>query len=292
MTVAELLRMVEEELCRAGIEEWRHEAQLLICGCLGLTRTQLLLGGGGNPPGQAVERLQSSLERRRRREPLAYIFGEQEFWSLPFIVSPAVLIPRPETEFLIDRVLALADPQNLATGAILDLCCGSGVIATVLARETGRWLCAADLSPAALGVASVNLHRHGVREQVSLVAGDLFGPFARGPMFSLVVTNPPYVARGELASSLQPEVAGYEPHLALDGGDGGLTVIEAIRGQIHHHLRPGGQLFMEIGADQGARVVEMFSSPWGAAPAFAQAEVLVDYAGRDRVLHARLAGQP
>ncbi len=291
MTVAELLRIVEKELRRAGVEEWRHEAQLLVGGCLGLTQTQLLLGGGDTPPGEAVERLQASLERRRQREPLAYIFGEQEFWSLPFAVSPAVLIPRPETEFLLDRVLALTDPRHLATGAILDLCCGSGVIATVLARETGGPLYAADLSLAALRVASDNLRRHGVREQVTLVAGDLFGPFARGPMFSLVVTNPPYVARRELASSLQPEVAGYEPHLALDGGDSGLEVIEAIRGQIHHHLRPGGQLFMEIGADQGPRVVEMFSLPWGAAPAFAQAEILVDYAGRDRVLHARLAGR-
>lgn len=289
LTVADLLRRVADELSRVGIAEHQLEARLLLGNCLQMTRTQLFLRGDENPSAAERELLASWLKRRKQREPLAYIFGEQEFWSLSFKVSPAVLIPRPETEFLIDRVLTRCRRENLATGAMLDLCCGSGVIATVLAKETGGLVFASDLSSAALAVADENRKRHQGSGQVALLAGDLFAPFSPQPRFSLIVSNPPYVQRDDIATALEPEVAGYEPHLALDGGDDGLAIIARIRADVHRYLRPGGELFLEIGADQGQRVASMFSSPWQGAPRFSQVAVLIDYAGRDRVVHATLA---
>lgn len=280
---------VAAELQLVGIEEYALEARLLLGSCLKMTRTELFLKGEETPTPDEQELLHIWLERRKQREPLAYIVGEQEFWSKPFRVSPAVLIPRPETEFLLDRVFALCQPQNIRQGAILDLCCGSGVIATVLALETGQSVFASDISLAALQVARVNLTRHKVIDRVALVAGNLLTPFASNHRFSLIVTNPPYVGCQELASSVEPEVARYEPRLALDGGSNGLTIIKTICSQAPHYLRPGGELFMEIGADQGQEVAAMFSSKPRDLPGFSRVAVYVDYAGRDRVLHATLA---
>lgn len=288
-TVKVLMAQVAEELQRVGIEEYALEARLLLGSCLKMTRSELFLKGDERPSLAEQELLHMWLQRRKQREPLAYIVGEQEFWSKSFSVSPAVLIPRPETEFLLDRVLALCHPENIKRGAILDLCCGSGVIATVLAMETGQPVYASDLSLAALQVARANLTRHKVRDRVALVAGNLFSPFASDRRFSLIVTNPPYVRCEELASSVEPEVARYEPRLALDGGSDGLAIINTIRSQAPHYLRPGGELFMEIGADQGREVAALFSSESPDFAGFSRVAIYVDYAGRDRVLHATLA---
>jgi release factor glutamine methyltransferase len=288
-TVKVLMARVSAELQRVGIEEYALEARLLLGSCLKMTRTELFLRGEEAPTPAEQELLHIWLQRRTQREPLAYIVGEQEFWSKSFKVSPAVLIPRPETEFLLDRVLALCQPENVKRGAILDLCCGSGVIATVLAMETGQPVFAVDLSLAALQVASANLIRHQVIDRVNLVCGNLFTPFATDRRFSLIVTNPPYVGCQELACSVEPEVARYEPRLALDGGNDGLAIIRNICSQAPHYLRPGGELFMEIGADQGQEVAAMFSSKSRDIPGFSRVAVYVDYAGRDRVLHATLA---
>jgi len=227
--------------------------------------------------------------RRKNREPVAYILGEQEFWSMPFFVSPAVLIPRPETEFLLDRVLALVAPENLEKGALLDLCCGSGVIAAVLAKETGKRIIAADISPLALAVSRHNLCRHGLAGQVALVQADLFSAFRRRCNFSLIVSNPPYVGRFDLENNLEPEVAKHEPRLALDGGVAGMDFILRICREVPRLLCPGGQLFMEIGADQGEATRLLFTEGLKDSPGFEKIEILVDYAGRDRVLHARMA---
>lgn len=288
-TVKVLMARIAEELRRVGIQEYELEARLLLGSCLKMTRSELFLRGDEAPTPAERELLHIWLERRKQREPLAYIVGEQEFWSKSFQVSPAVLIPRPETEFLLDRVLALCQPENIARGAILDLCCGSGVIAAVLAMESGQSVYASDLSLAALQVARANLIRHQVIDRVALVAGNLFTPFATDRRFSLIVTNPPYVGRHDLASSVEPEVARFEPRLALDGGNDGLAIIKNICSQAPHYLRPGGELFMEIGADQGQEVAALFSLKPQNLPGFSRVAVYVDYAGRDRVLHATLA---
>jgi release factor glutamine methyltransferase len=203
-------------------------------------------------------------------------------------VTADVLIPRPETEFLLDRVLALTVPENLQKGSILDLCCGSGVIATVLAKEIGQTIYASDISKKALVVAKKNILRHHLNSQVVLVQGNLLSPYSVEGKFSLIVSNPPYVSNFDIANNLAPEVAAFEPHLALDGGLKGLELIKEIRDRLPTVLRPGGQCFIEIGADQGEMVRSLFLEKVAGSPNFQQVEIFEDYAGRDRVLHVRL----
>ncbi len=278
----------ELELQRAKVEEYTLDARLLLEYCTGKSRTEIFLHGGSEVDQENQDRYLLLLERRKKREPVAYILGEQEFWSLPFWVTPDVLIPRPETEFLLDRVFTLTDPVNRQKGYILDLCCGSGVIAAVLAKETGKTVFASDISYKALQIARKNAKRHHLDSLVVLVQGNLLSPFLERRKFSLIVSNPPYVSNYDVENSLLPEVVKYEPHLALDGGERGLERIQAIRDRLPMILSPGGQCFMEIGADQGAAVRRLFLENVGGRPGFQQVEILVDYAGRDRVLHARI----
>ncbi len=289
MRVAELIRFAAGELGRAGIAEADSEVLGLLGYCLGKTRTGLYLAAEEEVPEAVRLAFLELLARRRQREPLAYILGEREFWSLPFFVSPAVLIPRPETEFLLEQVLAACRKRSLPAGRFLDLCCGSGVIAIVLALELGREVTAVDLSGEALAVAGKNCRRHGVGERVSLILADLLSAFAAKRMFSLAVSNPPYVSSGDIRGNLEPEVAEHEPRLALDGGDKGLDVIERIRDGLPAVMLPGGEVFIEIGAEQGQAASRLFSEPVNAVRSFQEVEILQDYAGRDRVLHARIS---
>lgn len=275
-------------LQRAQVPDYCLEARLLLEHCTGKSRTEIYLDGGSEVQQQLVDTYLLFLERRKKREPLAYIVGEQEFWSLPFFVTSDVLIPRPETEFLLDRVLALTVPENFLKAQILDLCCGSGVIATVLAKETGKKIYASDISPKALKLTKKNITRHCLESKVALIQGNLLSPFLGSKKISLVVSNPPYVSSFDIANNLEPEVAEYEPQLALDGGTMGLEIIKEIREELPVVLRPGGQCFIEIGADQGEAVKQLFLEERGGLARFQQVEILVDYAGRDRVLHARL----
>ena len=288
MRLFELHNLGQTELQLAGVAEHELDARLLLEYCTGKNRAEVFLDGGLVVSPDIIGRYLRLLERRKNREPLAYILGEQEFWSLPFLVNSDVLIPRPETEFLLDRVLTLSDRENLQKGKILDLCCGSGIIATVLAKETGRTIIASDISYKALQMTRRNSRRHSVDSLVVPVQGNLLAPFRKAGAFSLIVTNPPYVCSFDVANSLQPEVAGFEPHLALDGGPGGLELIRRIRDALPMVLCPGGECFIEIGADQGAQTKRLFLQDIVGKVRFQQVEILVDYAGRDRVVHVRL----
>ncbi|MDK9708612.1 MAG: peptide chain release factor N(5)-glutamine methyltransferase [Desulforhopalus sp.] len=288
MRLVELLESAALQLEKAGVAESQLEARLLLEACLAKTRTELFLLGQTEVPVEDEARYIDLINRRKQREPVAYILKEQEFWSMQFLVTPAVLIPRPETEFLLDRVLALVNPQNLRRGHLLDLCCGSGVIATVLARETGEDVFAVDLSRAALAVTRSNLQRHNLLARVAMVQADLFSAFSHNRQFSLIVSNPPYVSSFDIEHTLEPEVAEHEPRLALDGGDGGMDIIRRIRRDVSQFMCPGGQLFMEIGADQGEEVRLLFAEEFDGSPAFEKVDILVDYADRDRVLHATI----
>lgn len=288
MRLIDLLHFGELELQGAEIIEYELDARLLLEYCTGKSRTELFLDGRSEVSQDLQDRYLLLLGRRKNREPVAYILGEQEFWSLPFYVTPDVLIPRPETEFLLDRVFALTDPDNFQKGHILDLCCGSGVIATVLAKETGKTIFALDISRTALEITRKNSNRHHFDSRVVLVQGNLLSPFSEVRHFSLIVSNPPYVSSFDIENSLLPEVVVYEPHLALDGGVRGLDLIKEIRDRLPMVLCPGGQCFIEIGADQGEAVRRLFLENVADRPGFQQVEILVDYAGRDRVVHARL----
>lgn len=286
MLIVEALHNGYELLKDAGVEEFELDARLLLENVLNKSRTELFLGRDIKLTDKQLIRYQTFIERRKQREPVAYILGEQEFWSLSFIVSPHVLIPRPETEFLLEQVLSRAKKENFTRGMIIDLCCGSGVIGTVLTKETGQKVVAVDVSSQALQVCHKNVCKHDVQNSVHLIQSDLLSSFQKIQQFSLVVSNPPYVSHVDVTNNLEPEVSDYEPHLALDGGVGGFELIRTIRDQLEHVLLPGGELFMEIGADQGEELIAMFSSKINGLDGFSMVEVLKDYAGRDRVIHA------
>ena len=156
----------------------------------------------------------------------------------------------------------------------------------VLAKETGQAVVAVDISPEALKVSKKNIYRHDVQDQVQLVQSDLLSSFQKINQFSLVVSNPPYVSHIDVTDNLASEVSDYEPHLALDGGVRGLELIKIIREQLEHVLLSGGELFMEIGADQGQELLAMFTFRMNGLDGFCTVEILKDYAGRDRVVHA------
>ncbi len=284
MEIARLLEEGGKILADSGVEDAATDARLLLGHCMQMSRTELYLYGRNRVGSADLERFFAYIRRRSAREPVAYITGEQEFWSLPFEVNSSVLIPRPETEFLLETVLGNVSAVDRSQGCCLDLCCGSGVIAVVLAREINARVTAVDQSPEALRLARRNCRRHGVDDLVAFVGADLFEAFSKEVVFPLIVTNPPYVSSVEIDSALQPEVADYEPHLALDGGSDGLSLIRRIADRTLAHLTPGGMLFMEFGCTQGEAVTALFTETVQGKRFFENIEILKDYSGRDRVL--------
>ncbi|HIJ90060.1 MAG: peptide chain release factor N(5)-glutamine methyltransferase [Desulfobulbaceae bacterium] len=271
-----------QRLADAGVAEPEVEAALLLGHVLGHTRTQFFLALGEAVSLQHLSLFEELLSRRILREPLAYIIGEQEFWSLPFTVSRNVLIPRPETEELLEQIFATVRHDCLPPGPVLDLGVGSGAITVVLARELpDRQVFGVDLSLAALGVARENIGRHQVQPRIFLLNADWLTAIRQERRFALIVSNPPYIDAAAM-STLQPEVA-FEPHGALSGGADGLSDIRALAEQVHPVLLPGGLFFMEIGADQQEAVLKIFSS----FPEYDRLQVHFDLAGLPRIFQAR-----
>jgi len=286
--IHEVLENASAVLGESGVENPELDASLLLGHCLGQSRTALYLNAQEELDSEIKKKFLNLLERRQKREPLGYILGVQEFWSLDFQVSPDVLIPRPETELLLERGIAVWREKPEPEGLILDLCTGSGAIAIVLARELGQPVIAVDLSMAALRVAKKNAQLHGVAHLISFVQSDLLSAFSPVPRFSLVLSNPPYVSAQELEDGLQPEVDLYEPHLALDGGDKGLEIIRRIHAQIMPQLLPGANLLMEIGAEQGDELLSLFSTKGAGAENFTELQVEKDYSNHDRIFYGKV----
>ena len=284
-TIGALLRHGIEALEQAGLEEAVTDATQLLGHCLCLSRTALYLRDKDVVTRDQERTFLRLLKQRLDREPLAYIVGEREFWSLPFYVTPDVLIPRPETEFLLEMVFAKRN-RSIVVDSCLDMCSGSGIIAVILARELGCKVCAIDISAQALKVARKNCERHGVSTLISCLQADLFSALNADQPFSLIVTNPPYVKHSDILTTLEPEVARFEPKLALNGGESGLDLIGRIRDGLPAILGSGGDFFMEIGDGQGAAVTEMFfDNPQRGIYEFVN--LYRDYVGRDRVVHVR-----
>uniref|UniRef100_UPI0040559E00 peptide chain release factor N(5)-glutamine methyltransferase n=1 Tax=Candidatus Electronema sp. TaxID=2698783 RepID=UPI0040559E00 len=284
-TVYQVLKETAAALAEAGVEDSALEAELFLRHCLGVSRSGLFLRQQETLlPEQAVQ-LHTLLARRCQREPLQHIIGSCEFWGMDFLVSPAVLIPRPETEFLLEHVLATLAKEQSRPQQVLDLCTGSGVIAAVLAKELpAAEVTASDYSLDALVVAQANLRRCGLEDRVRLLCADLLAAFRPASLFDLIVSNPPYIKAGDIPH-LQPEVRDWEPHLALSGGPSGMEIIELICAQAARLLRPGGWLFMEIGADIAAETEEALRREG----VYEQVKVLPDWAGRPRVAQGRVS---
>lgn len=270
---------------KAGINNGLIDAELLLCYCLNKTRTELYLSSGHQIDSPQHLAFAEMITRRCRREPVAYILGEREFWSQRFIVTPDVLIPRPETEFLVETALQ-AIQMHGGVDLCLDLCCGSGVIGIILALETGCQVIGTDISSEALSVCKKNSALHGVADNVLVVQSDLASCVSPDNSFNLITANPPYVKCGVIETELEPDVSAYEPRLALDGGEDGLDLIVRIAASIPILLKPGGDFFMEIGHDQGPRVKEIFTAGTN-GDCYEMVEILKDYAERDRVVHVR-----
>ncbi|MBI4871364.1 MAG: peptide chain release factor N(5)-glutamine methyltransferase [Candidatus Riflebacteria bacterium] len=284
-SVGEVVRELEQLLARAGIETARLEAELLVGDVLGFDRGRVYVLWSSPCPPEAAAAARELAVRRSSRLPLQYLRGVQEFFSRPFLVTPSVLIPRPETEVLVSRALELAGPPH-EPRRVLDACTGSGCIAVTWVKERPSdevW--ATDLSPAALLVARENARRHSVRPH--LVACDLLAAFRPSFRFDLVVSNPPYLPES-MRTSLAPEVALHEPLAALFSGPDGLDVIRRLVEQSVRLLHPGGVLCLEMGPEQAGAIRGLAESA-----GFEQIVVHDDLADRPRVLTARrLAVRP
>ncbi|MBW1916504.1 MAG: peptide chain release factor N(5)-glutamine methyltransferase [Deltaproteobacteria bacterium] len=284
-TIMELLCWTTSYFHHKGISEPRASAEVLLAHCLGRGRLALYLQHDQPLSTAELANFKELIRRRLAGEPTQYITGHQEFWSLDFLVNPAVLIPRPETEILIDTVLKQVQQPDfpLAQGPLLDLGTGSGVLAIVLARElpVARFV-ALDLSAAALAVAQENARRHQVVERIGFIRGDLFQPLAPRPTFSVIISNPPYVPTREW-QHLPREIRHYEPRAALDGGPDGLAVIRRLVSEAHQYLIPGGLLALEVGQGQASAVLDLLLQQGAYAPA----ETRYDYQKIQRVVFAR-----
>ncbi len=278
-TVAEVLRSATARLDGAGCDTPKLDAEILLAYALNKNRTWLYLY-----PKQSLQPTQYDIyarliARREQREPVAYIVGHKEFFGLDFLVNQHVLIPRPETELLVETAIELTThtKQRLS---IADVCTGSGCIAITLAKYRPQAnVFAGDISQQALAVARQNAARHQMSDRITFLNGDLLVPLTT-PV-NMIVSNPPYVSRPELAAPVaMPEVARYEPRLALDGGPAGLAIIERLLAEAKEKLNPYGMLLVEIGSEQGPAVLQLAQGQFPEATI----QVKKDLAGLDRLL--------
>jgi release factor glutamine methyltransferase len=268
----------------AGIEPARLEAQLVIGHALGLSRVDLYTRFDQPLGKDELARTRELIKRRLAGEPTAYLIGSQEFWSLPLQVDRRVLIPRRDTETLVEHVLG-ALPDRAAPIALLDVATGAGPVALALARElAAARVVATDLSAGALEVAAANAAACGLADRVELRQGDLLAPLGAGERFAVIAANLPYIPTADVAG-LSPEVQA-EPRSALDGGPDGLDLIRRLVAAAPDHLEPGGLLALEHGFDQGDAVRGLL-----APPRWTGATTVTDLGGQPRVTSARLASR-
>lgn len=284
-TIKEILRVTTEYLEGKAVESPRLSSEILLAHALGVERIDLYMRLDQPLTPDEVSRYRDLVRRRSKREPVQYITRRQEFWSLDFEVGPGVLIPRAETELLVEQVLALRRAGDLPFGdgelRLLDLGTGCGAVAIALCMEIPEaTLWATDISDQALETARANAERHGVLDRMVLNRGDLFDAVPGG-MFQAVISNPPYVPSDQM-KTLPPEVGLYEPTAALDGGEGGTAVVERIIREAPKFLFPGGWLILEMSPEQAASAEGMVVG----SGSYQTRLILKDYSRRDRVLMA------
>jgi release factor glutamine methyltransferase len=277
-TIRRLIQWGSEWLGQQEIENPRLDVELLLADALSLTRMDLFLDMDRPLDQQELGAFKNRIKRRSQREPVAYIIGVRGFWKQDFHVEKSVLIPRPETETLVDSVLSLY-PQHDANLEILDIGIGSGAILFSLLNEFPNAVgVGVDISKDALQVAEINRDKFKLGERITLLSGDITSPLPSGSQFDLIVSNPPYIVRDEL-EKLQPEVKDKEPRLALDGGTDGLDIYRPLIPQAYKFLKSSGWLVVEIGYDQGESVSDLFKQA-----GLKEVVVVKDYGQRDRVV--------
>ncbi len=278
-TIRDVLAWMIDDLRKRGVEGARLDAELIVGQALGIDRVKVIVDGDRLLSPHELEAIRTLFKRRRTLEPVAYLRGFREFYGRPFRVDKRVLVPRPDTEILVEVALSRLRGRDLGA-RVVDLCTGSGCVAITLKLERPTiTVDATDLSEGAIEVARDNAQRLGAVWNVRFAVGDLFAPLgAPRPNYDLVVANPPYIPTGDIAG-LQPDIRDHEPHLALDGGRDGLDFVRRIAREAPSWLRPGGALAMEIGAGQAAEVERILR-----ASGFDDVTRTKDYGGHERVV--------
>jgi release factor glutamine methyltransferase len=283
--IKDLLKVSSDYLKEKGIENPRLNAEVLLAHQLHVERVDLYLNFDQPLTETELSSYRSLIKRRIDHEPLQYITGTQEFWSLSFAVDRRVLIPRPETEIIVEQAIMLAKDFKKQDHPIkiLDLGTGCGAIALVLAKEIpDARVWATDISDEALGVARRNALKHGVADRVSFCQGDLWEPLLEGAdRFDMIVSNPPYVSTEEY-NDLSPEVRDYEPRQALEGREGGMYYLEKIIRGAHDFLNPGGWIILEMAPWQTQKALDIMAR----TGKYQQETQIKDYSRRYRVVMA------
>jgi release factor glutamine methyltransferase len=280
-SIKRVLAWATDDFKRRGNQSARLDAELLLGEALGFDRIKLIVEAERPLADDELSRYRALIKRRRVGEPMAYILGRREFFALPFVVDRRVLIPRPDTEILVETALNGTRERHLY-GRMLDLCTGSGCVAIAFAKARPTWrVTAVDVSPEAASVARENTQRAGVVHNLSILEGDLFAPLPPGSEFELITANPPYIPSADIAG-LDADVRDFEPRLALDGGADGLHVTRRLVSEALRYLSPGGLLALEGGFDQAPAVAKLL-----AENGFAEIMRSKDLAGIERVVSGR-----
>lgn len=279
--IRRLLQWTQQFLRDKGIDNPRLDAEILLAHVLGCKRIDLYVWADELPPDSKRTTFRELIKKRVEGCPVAYLVGQREFYQLTLDVTPAVLIPRPETEFLVMECLRLLKGKDAPR--VLDIGTGSGCIALTIAQQhKTAQVTASDISDAALQVAAGNARKHGLEGRVRFVRSDLFEAFP-GEKFDLIASNPPYISADEMAI-LAKEVREFEPQLALDGGPDGLAIYQRLIGAAGEHLEPGGSLLVEIGSTQEEAVRQLIES----AGSFGNIKTHLDGQKLPRVIEARM----
>lgn len=282
-TIASLVKWAIDDFRTRGIENPRLDAELLVAHALDIDRMRVILDGARPLEGAELDKLRNLVKRRRAYEPIAYLRGTREFYGLQFRVDKRVLVPRPDTETLVDVALARSTHVSMCMRQ-LDLCTGSGCVAIAMAKQRPTaQVVATDVSADALTVARDNALRLGAYN-VAFAQGDLFEPVANARRFDVITANPPYIPSGDIAG-LMPDVREHEPKLALDGGDDGLVLVRRIVEAAPNHLEPGGLLALEIDSKEAADTAELLTKA-----GFTDVRVTRDLAKLERVVSGVLPG--
>lgn len=295
LLVKEMLTMGEKQLMDSDIADATRDCKILYCYMMDIPFSKIILEYQEVLQDRLCDKYFELIDRRSKGEPVQYIMGSQEFMGLEFIVNENVLIPRQDTETLVEDALEIINTGTLRgedmdvkrkEWDILDLCTGSGAIGVSLARIANKVnVTCSDISEGAIKVAKENAQKHGVAKSVKFEQGDLFKPFSkhfRKQKFDMIISNPPYI-KSSIIPTLQKEVCEHEPLSALDGGESGLDFHERIVSGVGGHLRKGGVLLLEIGHDQGEAVSGLLSRNGD----FTSIRVLKDLANRDRIVFAK-----
>lgn len=295
LLVKEMLTMGEKQLMDSDITDATRDCKILYCYMMDIPFSKIILEYQNMLQDRLCEKYFELIDRRSSGEPVQYIMESQEFMGLEFIVNENVLIPRQDTETLVEDALEIINTGTLRgedmdvkrkEWDILDLCTGSGAIGVSLARIANKVnVTCSDISEGAIKVAKENAQKHGVAKSVKFEQGDLFKPFSkhfRKQKFDMIISNPPYI-KSSIIPTLQKEVCEHEPLSALDGGESGLDFYERIVSGVGSHLRKSGVLLLEIGHDQGEAVSGLLSRNGE----FTSIRVLKDLANRDRIVFAK-----